>query len=43
MTSLVQHLLRSDLRPMLTSLTVLAFVAAPAFKLVLHTAGGNWN
>jgi hypothetical protein len=32
-----------DLRPVLTSLAVLAFVAAPAFKIVVHTAGGNWN
>jgi hypothetical protein len=55
LTSLIQRLTRSDLRPVLTSLAdcdlrpvltslaVLAFVAAPAFKIVVHTAGGNWN
>jgi hypothetical protein len=55
LTSLIQRLTRSDQRPVLTShadcdlrhvltsLAVLAFVAAPAFKIVVHTAGGNWN
>jgi hypothetical protein len=43
MTSLIHRVLHSDLRPMLTSLTVLAFVAAPAFKVAIGTAGGHWN
>jgi hypothetical protein len=38
MTALIQRLL-----PALTSLTVFAFVAAPAFKIVVGTAGGHWN
>jgi hypothetical protein len=38
MTSLIQHLM-----PVLTSLAVFAFIATPAIKVAVHTAGGHWN
>jgi len=43
MTSLINRVLHSDLRSALSTLAVLAFVLAPAFKVALTTAGSNWN
>ena len=43
MTSLINRLIHSDLRPTLTTLAVLAVALAPAFKVVVSSAGSNWN
>jgi len=43
MTTLIQRLIHSDLRPTLTTLAVLAVAMAPVFKVVVSTAGSNWN
>jgi hypothetical protein len=43
MTSLIQRILHSDLRSVVSSLAVVAFVAAPHIKVVVTTLGSNWN
>jgi hypothetical protein len=43
MTSIIQRLLHSELRSTFATLAVLAIAAAPAFKVVVSTAGSNWN